>query len=153
MAILLWAGLGALVYCLWPFVERNFSWCYLVQESSIYGLLCLTFSRSLLPRQVALCTQLADQLHGPLTPHEIRYTRRVTAAWAVFFFMIAAISILLYLRAPLRIWSMYINFCVLPLVGAMFVAEYLVRCRVLPQLKRAGLAATVRVYFTTPQRS
>jgi uncharacterized membrane protein len=75
----------------------------------------------------------------------------VTAAWAVFFFSIAAVSILLYLLAPLRIWSIYINFCVLPLVGAMFVAEYLVRRRVLPQNRRAGLLATVRVYLATSQ--
>jgi uncharacterized membrane protein len=40
---------------------------------------------------------------------------------------------------------------VLPLVGAMFVAEYLVRRRVLPSGPRAGLLATVRVYLATPQ--
>jgi uncharacterized membrane protein len=81
----------------------------------------------------------------------VLYTRRVTAAWAVFFFTVAAVSILLFLFAPLRVWSIYINFCVLPLVGAMFVAEYLVRRRVLPQVRRAGLLATVRVYLATPQ--
>jgi hypothetical protein len=33
----------------------------------------------------------------------------------------------------------------------MFVAEYLVRRRVLPQNRRAGLLATVRVYLATSQ--
>lgn len=149
VALLFTAGLATLLYCLWPVLVHNFSLFYLVQESSVYGLLGLTFSRSLLPNQVALCTQLADKVHGPLSPHEVLYTRRVTAAWAVFFFTIAAVSILLFLYAPMRIWSIYINFCVLPLVGAMFVAEYLVRRRVLPQGQRAGLLATVRVYLTS----
>ena len=35
----------------------------------------------------------------------------------------------------------------LPLVLLMFVAEYAVRRRVLPQTTRAGLLATMRVYF------
>jgi uncharacterized membrane protein len=150
-AVLLAAGLAALLYHWWPLLEQNFSLFYLVQESGVYSLLGLTFSRSLLRNHVALCTQLADKLHGPLSPREVLYTRHVTAAWAVFFFAIAAVSILLFMCAPLRIWSIYINFCVLPLVGAMFVAEYLVRRRVLPQVRRAGLLATVRVYFVSPQ--
>ena len=149
-AIPLTAGLAAPLYDFWPLLEQNFFVLSLVQESGVYSLLGLTFSRSLLRNHVALCTQLADKLHGPLSAREVRYTRHVTAAWAVFFFAIAAMSILLFLRAPLRIWSIYINFCVLPLVGAMFVAEYLVRRRVLPQVKRAGLLATVRVYFASP---
>ena len=32
-----------------------------------------------------LCTQLADKVHGPLSALELRYTRRVTAAWTLFF--------------------------------------------------------------------
>jgi uncharacterized membrane protein len=151
VAALLAAGLATLLYFVWPLLKQNFSLFYLVQESSVYGLLGLTFSRSLLPNHVALCTHLADKLHGPLSPREVLYTRRVTAAWAVFFFVVASISILLFLFAPLRIWSIYINFCVLPLVGAMFVVEYLVRRRALPLGPRAGLLATVRVYLATPQ--
>ena len=151
VAMLLTAGLGGLLYGLWPLLTRNYTLFSLVQESGVYCLLGATFSRSLLTNRVALCTHLADKVHGPLLPHEVQYTRRVTAAWAVFFFSIAAVSILLYLLAPLRIWSIYINFCVLPLVGAMFVAEYLVRRRVLPQNRRAGLLATVRVYLATSQ--
>ena len=149
-AVPLAAGLAALLYDFWPMLEKNFSLLSLMQESGVYSLLGLTFSRSLLRNHVALCTQLADKLHGPLSSLEVLYTRRVTAAWAAFFFAIAAISILLFLRMPLRIWSIYSNFCVPPLVGAMFVAEYLVRRRVLPQVKRAGLLATVRVYFANP---
>jgi uncharacterized membrane protein len=151
LAMLLTAGLGALVYGLWPLLERHYSLYYLIQESSAYSLLGLTFGRSLLPNRVALCTTLADRVHGPLSPRELKYTRQVTAAWTLFFFAVTAGSLLLYVLAPLRLWSIYINFCVLPLIGTMFVAENLVRRVVLPQVKRAGLLATVRVYFATPQ--
>jgi uncharacterized membrane protein len=151
VALLLSAGLATVLYRIWPLLEKHFALFYLVQESSIYGVLGLTFGRSLLPGRTALCTQLADKLHGPLSPRELLYTRHVTLAWAVFFFTVAAVSILLYLTAPLRVWSIYINFCVMPLVAAMFVAEYLVRQRVLPQVARAGLLATVRVYFANPE--
>ncbi len=151
VALLLTACIGVLLYRLWPLLEHNFSLFYLVQESTAYCLLGVTFGRSLMHDRVALCTRFADQLHGPLSPREVRYTRRVTGAWASFFFAVAACSILLYLLTPLRIWSIYINFCILPLIGAMFVAEYLVRRRVLPQVKRSSLMETVRVYFATPQ--
>lgn len=151
VALLLAGGIAAALYLAWPLLDGNFSVLYLAQESIAYSLLGLTFGRTLFADRVALCTRLADKVHGPLSPREVLYTRRVTAAWSMFFFAIAATSLLLYLLAPLRIWSIYINFCVLPLVGAMFVAEYLVRRSVLPQVTGAGLLATVRVYFASPQ--
>ena len=151
VAALLTAGIGTSLYLVWPVLERNFALFYLGQESVVYSLLGLTFGRTLFGGRVALCTRLADKVHGPLTPDEVAYTRRVTAAWAIFFFSIAALSVLLYEFASLRIWSIYINFCVLPLIGAMFVAEQLVRRRVLPEVTGAGLLATVRVYFASAQ--
>lgn len=151
VALLLTAGIVAALYLVWPVLELNFSLFYLGEESLVYTLLGLTFGRTLFGGRVALCTRLADEVHGPLSPREVLYTRRVTAAWSLFFFSIATLSLLLYWLAPLRIWSIYINFCVLPLIGAMFLAEYLVRRRVLPQVTGAGLLATVRVYFASPQ--
>ena len=149
-ALLLSAGFAAILYRLWPLLELNFSLVYLAQESGVYGLLGLTFSRSLMQNRIAVCTRIADKVHGPLAPREVLYTRRVTAAWAAFFYLIATISALLFLYAPLRIWSLFINFCVLPLVGAMFLAEFLVRRRVLPHAS-GGLLAAVRAYFACPQ--
>jgi uncharacterized membrane protein len=107
------------------------------------------------PRLAAAAAQLLAVLpvSGKRGLHaaEVLYTRRVTAAWAVFFFAITALSLVLYRWAPLRIWSIYINFCVLPLIAAMFLAEYLVRRQVLPQVTGAGLLATVRVYIASQQ--
>jgi uncharacterized membrane protein len=147
VVVLLSAGLAGLIVGLWPVLRQNYPLVNLVQDSSVYGLLGFTFGRSLMPGRVALCTQLADKEHGPLSAQEVRYTRQVTAAWTVFFLVITAASILLFVAAPLRIWSLFINFCVLPLVGAMFIAEYQVRRRVLPGVKRTGLLAALRVYL------
>jgi len=151
VAALLCAGLAGAIVGLWPVLRQNYPLINLVQDSSVYCLLGITFGRSLLPGRVALCTQLANREHGPLSTDEVRYTGRVTAAWTAFFFLITVVSILLYVWAPLRIWSVFINFCVLPLVGVMFIAEYQLRRRILPG-KRTGLLATLRVYLAASRQ-
>jgi uncharacterized membrane protein len=55
----------------------------------------------------------------------------------------------LYAFATLRLWSLFANFCVLPLIGLMFAVEYAIRRRVLPQVPRRGILAAVRVYFAS----
>jgi uncharacterized membrane protein len=149
LALLGAAAAAGLLRHYWPVLEKNFSVVYLLQEAGFYGLMAASFGRSLLGRRVAVCTQLADKVHGPLTPQELLYTRRVTAAWALFFLLITAATLGLFAFAPLRIWSLFANFCVLPLIGLMFVAEYAIRHRVLPQLPRRGILAAIRVYFAS----
>jgi uncharacterized membrane protein len=149
VALLAAAATAMLLRHYWPVLEKNFSLVYLLQEGGFYSLLAASFGRSLVGDRVALCTQLADQIHGPLTAPEVRYTRRVTAAWALFFVSITAATLGLFLYAPLRTWSVFANFCVVPLIGLMFVAEYAVRRRVLPQVQRRGILAGVRAYFAS----
>jgi uncharacterized membrane protein len=148
-----WAAVGAaaasalLLNLYWPVLEKDFSVVYLLQEGGFYSLMAASFGRSLFGQRVALCTEVADKVHGPLTAQEVLYTRRVTAAWALFFVSIAAATLGFFLFAPLRTWSLFANFCVLPLIGLMFVAEYALRRRVLPKVPRPGILAAVRVYF------
>jgi uncharacterized membrane protein len=149
VALLAAAAMAALLRHYWPVLESSFTWVYLIQEGGFYSLMAASFGHSLLGDRVALCTQLADKIHGPLTPLEVIYTRRVTAAWALFFILIVVVTVGLFLFAPLRIWSLFANFCVLPLIGLMFVAEYAVRKRALPQVRRRGILAAVRVYFAS----
>jgi uncharacterized membrane protein len=149
VALLAAAVVGMVLRHYWPILEKNFALVFLLQEGGFYSLMAASFGQSLLGKRVALCTQLADQVHGPLTPQEVLYTRRVTAAWTLFFILITAATLSLFVFAPLRIWSLFANFCVLPLIGLMFVAEYAVRQRVLPQVPRPGILAAVRVYFAS----
>jgi uncharacterized membrane protein len=158
-AILLWrsssawvavAGAAAVALSLrtvWPLLLQNFSLVYLVQQAGFYSIMAFTFARTLRKDRIPLCTQFADKVHGPLSPLELRYTRGVTIAWALFFLLNLAATFLLFEFAPLRVWSLFANFISLPLILLMFVAEYAVRRRILPQVQRNGLMATLRVYF------
>ncbi len=131
----------------WPVFTENFSIVYLAQQAGFYCIMAFTFARTLRKDRVPLCTQLADRVHGPLSALELRYTRNVTAAWAIFFLLNLGATFLLFEFAPLRVWSLFVNFISLPLILLMFVAEFAVRRRVLPQVQRSGLIATLRVYF------
>jgi uncharacterized membrane protein len=141
------AAAAFLLHRYWPMLTQSFTVLNLIQQCGFYGILALSFALSLRTGRVPLCTQLADRVHGPLTAQEIRYTRQVTAAWALFFLGQIMATLLLFELAPLRLWSIYVNFCSLPLILAMFAAELAVRHRVLPATRHGGLIATLRVYF------
>ena len=148
--VLLAAALGVLLlYDSWPILEKNFSVVYLLQELGMYGLLAAAFGRSLRAGEVALCTRLADKLHGPLSAAELLYTRRVTLAWTLFFALMGVAIAVLYFVAPRAVWSAFVNFVATPLIVAMFAAEYAVRGRVLPHTERRGIWATMRVFFAS----
>ena len=147
-AVLMAAAVATLLYYDWSRFTDNFPLVYLVQQGGFYGLMGLTFGRSLLGQRMPLCTQFADKVHGPLTTLELRYTRQVTVAWTAFFLANMAVTYALFAFAPLRIWSFFVNFCSLPLIGLMFIGEYAVRRQVLPAVPRGRLLATLRVYFT-----
>jgi uncharacterized membrane protein len=163
--VLLWRWSGALVALLaaaaaayllrafWPLFAQNFSIVYLLQQAGFYSIMAFTFGRSLRKGSMPLCTQIADKVHGPLSALELRYTRQVTVAWVIFFLGNVAANFLLFEFAPLSVWSVFVNFCSLPLILLMFAAEYAVRRRVLPQVQSSGLIATLRVYFAdSPQK-
>jgi uncharacterized membrane protein len=150
VALLAVAVAAVLLRHYWPLLERNFPLVYLLQEAGFYSLMAASFGLSLRRHETALCTQLADKVHGPLSAQEIRYTRQVTAAWTIFFLAITLVTILLFATAPLRVWSLFANFFAVPLMVLMFAAEYAVRRRVLPQVQGGGVLAAVRVYFASP---
>jgi uncharacterized membrane protein len=150
LAVLAAAAVAVLLYRYWPLLTQNFSIVYLIQQCGFYAIMAFTFGRSLLQGRVPICTQLADKVHGPLSELELRYTRHVTTAWVIFFLLNLAATVLLFEFAPLRTWSLFVNFLSAPLILLMFVAEYAVRRRVLPQVQRNGLLATLRVYFANP---
>jgi uncharacterized membrane protein len=147
MALLAAAAAAILLRAFWPQFAQNFPVVYLVQQVGFYSIMALTFGRSLRQGSVPLCTEIADKVHGPLSALELRYTRKVTLAWVIFFLLNLAATFLLFEFAPLRVWSMFVNFCSLPLILLMFAAEYAVRRRVLPQVQGSGLVAALRVYF------
>lgn len=85
------------------------------------------FARTLKDGREPLITSIARRVHGSLEPDIEIYTRRVTFVWSLFFVVQIVVSFVLYLFAPLVIWSMFINVLNAPLIILMFVGEYFYR--------------------------
>jgi uncharacterized membrane protein len=147
IATLMIVTVGAVLYRYWSALEGNYEWADLAQQCAAYGLLAFSFGRSLMPGQTPLCTQLADKLHGPLVPEEVIYTRRATAAWTAFYLFIAAAIAILFFAAPLRVWSLFVNFATYGLIALMFIADYSIRHRILPRAPRSGILAALQQFL------
>ena len=142
LCVALWIG--------WSALERHFGLVYWLQHVAIQLILFMTFGRSLIAGRQPLCTRFAEAVHAPLTPQHEIYARQVTVAWTSFFAAMALISTVLFFLALLATWSVFANFMTLPLVILMFVAEYLVRKRVLPNLRNTHILDAVRAFRNTP---
>jgi uncharacterized membrane protein len=141
IAIIGAAGAGALMYRYWSVLKGNYEWSDLVQQCGAYTFVALSFGRTLFAGRVPMCTRLAAELHSPLAPAEVAYTRHATFAWAVFYFLLAAAILILFFAAPVRIWSLFVNFATFGLIGLMSVVDYTVRHHVLPRRPRVGIVA------------
>lgn len=103
------------------------------------GLLAI-FGASLRPGRDALITALARHIHAPVSDEMAAYTRKLTWLWCVFFAAQLAVSLLLFLFAPLAAWSFFVNVLNLPLLALMVVGEYVFRGFGLENPPRHGLA-------------
>lgn len=151
--LILLAVSGVAFWAAWPAIAHHTGILFWLQDAGLLLTLLLTFGRTLLPGRKPLCVSFAEMVHGPLTPAHERYAQRVTLAWAMFFGGMAATSSLLFFLAPLAVWSVFANFLVLPLVALMFVAEYLVRRRVLSGMASGRMLDAVQAYLKSSART
>lgn len=87
------------------------------------------FGSSLL-RGMPIAERLA-RLHDPELPAKaVRYTRRVTEVWSLFFLINGLIAASLTLWAPLSWWTLYNGVIAYTAMGVIFAAEWLIRQRV-----------------------
>ncbi len=93
----------------------------------IYLSLLVVFAGSLAPGRIPVITQIAARARGTLDAVLLAYTRRVTMAWCLFFVAQLAVSLLLFLLAPLSWWQVFLNLLTVPLVAVMFAGELLYR--------------------------
>jgi uncharacterized membrane protein len=106
------------------------------------------FGSSLVADREALVTRLARiARQGDMTPAVILYTRRVTAAWALFFALMAGVSAVLFTTQSREVWSAFVNLALWPLTAAGFAIEYVVRLRVLPDIRHESPMAGVRAFM------
>lgn len=120
-------GVGVLALVL-----RHYGGSILVASTGIphalaYTAMLIVFGTSLTGERESVITTLALRMRGPLSPEVRRYTRRVTFAWCLFFAAQLAASLILFLSAPVAVWSLFINYANFPLVFVMFMLEYVYR--------------------------
>lgn len=137
---------------LWIYAEaigQHLGLVYFIQNVCTNAALGLIFGRSLFRGREPLCSRFAAMVRGPLQPPVARYTRQVTVAWTIFFAAMIAVSSLLFFLAPVQVWSTFANLLAMPLVAAMFLAEYAVRKRALPNLPRSHILEALRAYWNS----
>lgn len=115
--------------------------------------LFLLFARSLGPGATPLITKFADAVRDEMPPNVLRYTRRVTQAWALFSLSLTLQSVLLAVYAPLEIWSLFTNFINYGLVGLFFVVEFGIRRWVLGDDEPKGFFRYLRSLAKVDYRS
>jgi uncharacterized membrane protein len=148
---LAWAGCVALVVLLLATLQwlgEHVAWVYLVQHVGAMSALGLMFGTTLRGGDArALCSQIAAFVTPePLDAAYLHYTWQVTAAWTLFFLISALTSLALFSWGPVTWWSLFANVLTPVLTGAMFVVEYLVRIRLLPNRPHMSIATTVMAY-------
>ena len=147
LALALCAAACALLWVNAEAIGRHLGLVYFIQHICTNAALALLFGRSLAPEREPLCTRFATMVRGPLPPRVARYTRQVTVAWTALFIAMFSISAVLFLFAPIAVWSAFANLLTLPLIALMFVAEYAVRKRVLPDLPQTHILEALRAYW------
>ncbi|MCO7563355.1 hypothetical protein NJI34_04325 [Pseudomonas sp. S 311-6] len=87
------------------------------------------FGASLL-RGLPVIERLARLRDPYLPPHAVRYTRRVTQVWCLFFLANGLIATALALWGPLSWWTLYNGLVAYAAMGLLFAVEWLIRQRV-----------------------
>jgi uncharacterized membrane protein len=120
---------------------------YGVPHAAAYLFMLGLFGRTLLPGREAIITRIARHARGgTLPPVMERYTRKLTAAWCVFFTAQLAGSALLLAFGSLESWSLFINVLSFPLVGLMFAGDYLYRVIRYRHLPQSSIATAIQAY-------
>jgi uncharacterized membrane protein len=105
------------------------------------------FGRTLLPGRQPFVTRLARLARGGALPPPLeRYTRNLTLVWCAFFAAQLLVSALLLEFGTVAGWSLFINVLSLPLIGLMFVGDYLYRVIRYRDMPQSSIANAVEAY-------
>jgi uncharacterized membrane protein len=143
------AAIAAVVLALafgWKELERHFPDLFFVEHAGANLMLAILFGRTLLAGREPLVSRFARIVHGEIPPRVERYTRKVTVAWTLFFSTLCTLSCVLYLGRFLEAWSFLANILSPFLIAGMFVIEYAVRLRALPNWEQVGILGGVRAF-------
>lgn len=130
------------LYLIWS--TDSVSTLLLLPPVLINLLLALVFGSTLLPGATPLITQFSRIMKGHLDAKALKYTRRVTLAWVIFFAFMALESVLLALYAPPLVWSLFTNFLNYIFLLLFFLVEYFLRVRLFPEQEHPGFIPFLR---------
>jgi uncharacterized membrane protein len=94
--------------------------------ASISASMLLLFGATLV-NPPTMVERFARRQHPDLAPERVRYTRRVTEAWCLFFVLNGAIAAYTAVYSSREIWAIYNGFVAYLLMGTLLVAERIVR--------------------------
>lgn len=146
-SVFAWCALPVVAAALVLLARTNAAWLPLYATPVFINLfVAWVFGHTLAAGQVPLVERIARLLHGQedLRPEIVRYTRKVTLAWAVLLTAMALLNLVLALLAvpdgilhwtgvqpPLTVsaatWSLFANFLNYLIAGGFFLAEYVYR--------------------------
>jgi len=154
LALTLLALLALTVLLYLEELRNHVNWLYFMQHAGAMVLLAVTFGSTLGRGDTdALCSRVTRlMLPGPADPTYMRYTWKVTVVWTIYFIASAIVSVGLFFFGPIAVWSYFANLLTPVIVGLMFVVEYLVRVRVLPDRAHFSIAQTIQAYRTYERR-
>jgi uncharacterized membrane protein len=128
-----------ILYLTWPLMLANAEAVYFAQHVGTNGLLAWVFGRTLAEGSTPLIVTFATMIH-PTLPKEIEdYAHKVTVAWVWFFILTCVISVILYVFAPLAVWSAFAILWQWPSVALFFIGEYLLRKHLFKKFDHATL--------------
>ncbi len=93
----------------------------------IAGGLLFLFGRTLMPGEEDLISAFAKRVEGESDEVVLKYTRRLTWVWTLFFAAMLIESIVLALFAPIDTWSLFTNLINYLLIAGLFLLELLYR--------------------------
>lgn len=124
----LWMTVVALAFCVLLALSNSpqlLRWYPVLISAFMLAL----FGASLL-RGMPVAERMARLREPHLPAHAVRYTRRVTQVWCLFFLVNGLIAAGLTLWAPLAWWTLYNGLLAYAAMGLLFVGEWLIRQRV-----------------------
>ncbi|MCF1427581.1 MAG: hypothetical protein LPD71_06330 [Shewanella sp.] len=92
----------------------------------VVNLLMLALFATSFRQKQTIIERLARLQEPELPPAGVRYTRRVTGVWCVFFAVNGSIALATCFM-PLHIWTLYNGLLSYLLAGTLFISEFLVR--------------------------
>ena len=139
-------GLVALLAALaWGLRQGRISaeWLYVAQHAGIHAALAAWFASTL--DTVPLIVRVARRVHALNAPM-VAYATNVTRAWVIYFVVMAAVSIALYVLAPFAAWNVFATVITPLSLVAMFVGEYKLRYALHPEFERVKMRDAIRAW-------